>query len=107
MVKDKETKEKSIEVLKENILLVASKLDELTNKVNEIVAVLSENNLTRKIAVDYIYNEEETEESEEEKEDSEEDEDEEEEVDEDDEEELVEVEEPEEEEVKPTKSKKK
>jgi len=89
MGKDKETTEKSIEVLKDNVMLLASKVDDLTNKVNEIVAVLSDNGLTRKIAVDYIYNEEETEESEEEKEDSEE-EDEEEEVDEDDEEEIVE-----------------
>jgi len=69
----KDEKEKSIEVLKENTLLLASKVDELTNKLNEVIAVLQDNELTRKISVDYIYSEEETNESEEEEaEDSEE-----------------------------------
>jgi len=71
----KEENTKSIEVLKENTLLLASKVDELTNKLNEVIAVLQDNDLTRKISVDYIYSEEETKESEEEEaEDSEEDE---------------------------------
>lgn len=72
----------AVEVLKENVLLLASKIDEVTNKLNEVIAVLQENNLTRKIEVDYIHPEE-TEESQEEGEDSE---DEEEELEDDDEE---------------------
>lgn len=69
----KKDTEKSIEVLKENTLLLAQKVDELTNKLNEVIAVLQDNDLTRKIPVDYIYSEEETKEPEEEEaEDSEE-----------------------------------
>lgn len=69
----KKDTEKSIEVLKENTLLLAQKVDEVTNKLNEVIAVLQDNDLTRKIPVDYIYSEEETKEPEEEEaEDSEE-----------------------------------
>lgn len=87
MTKDKET-EKSIEVLKENTLLLASKVDELTNKLNEVIAVLQDNDLNRKIQVDYIYSKEETKESEDEEAEDSEEEDNEEEEDEDEEEEL-------------------
>ncbi len=50
-------KEKSIEVLKQNVLLIASRIDELTDKVNEIVSVLSDNELTRKVGIDFIMGE--------------------------------------------------
>ncbi len=57
--------EETIEVLKKNELILASRVDELTNKLNEVIAVLQDNDLNRKIPVDYIYSEEEKEESEE------------------------------------------
>ena len=71
--KDKD-KEESVEVLKQNVLLIASRVDELTGKVNEIVAILKDNNLTRKLEVDFIREEgeEEEEEGEEEEEEGEE-----------------------------------
>lgn len=115
--KEEPTKEaQPIEVLKQNVLLLASKVDELTNKVNEIVAVLQDNSLSRKLTVDYIYSEEnEGEEEDEDAEDSEETEepeDSEEETEEDDEDEDVELDDDEEEvleddeeEVKPSKKK--
>jgi len=78
MVKKKETKKiDPIEVLKENVLLLASRVDELTNKVNEIVAVLNDNNLTRKVELDFIYSDEDENEDEEDDEESEDSEDEE------------------------------
>jgi len=90
--------EETIEVLKKNELILASKVDELTNKLNEVIAVLQDNDLNRKIPVDYIYSEEEKEESEE-AEDSE---------DEDDEDDLEELEDDdEEEEIIPSKNSKK
>ncbi len=54
------------EELNAKIDLLESEITALKQRVNEIVACLEDNELTRKVSVDYLYPEEEEEEAEEE-----------------------------------------
>lgn len=53
-----------MEELRKNIELLESKVESLTQKINEVIACLEDNEIYRKVSVDYVYSgEEETENS--------------------------------------------
>lgn len=62
MPKKKAKKENPVGELEKNDILLSSRIDEVTNKLNEVVAVLKDNGLSRKLEVDFIYSEKENEE---------------------------------------------